>query len=615
MKQFFLLIFFLFSSITFHPLFAQKDSLDFVYDTFFLAKKKGFLGRLGKSITADKPNPELVKTGTVKNNLPFNRYNGFPIRQIHIVSLELNQDINDTAHIKQSFILNIANKLHRKTREQNIRNNLFFGIGDKINPYLLADNERHLREQPYLQDAKINLTPVAFKDSIDVFVYTKDVFSIGGSLNISGTNNFDAELRDENFLGNTTRVALKFLYDETRGPAAGFGGEIMQRNIAGSFTDLAVGFKTFNTAFSSGKPEETYTYIQLNKPLVSAYMPFTGNIDLSWHKTSNAYVVDSVYKKEFSYEYVDFDGWGGFNLGCKKLLHSNIPKRIREFIALRVLHHQFQQVPGLYQSSYNYAYADITGALGAINIFKQNFYKTKYIYGFGRQEDVPEGFNLSVIGGWTNKQNRPRPYYGLDLARSYFGSKGNYYNYTFRAGGFSYGSSFEDISLLFNLEYFSKLNTLGKHWHSRSFINFGITQQLKPTLDQPLFLSSVYGLPEMSNGNIAAQTRVTLKKEIAFYNRWNILGSRLSPFLFANGSFLIPINESIVKGDFFSSFGGGLRARNEALIFGTIECRVNYFPRINLGMQQYRIDFKTDLRFKYNSQYVKRPDFVSANGF
>ena len=202
----------------------------------------------------------------------------------------------------------------------------------------------------------------------------------------------------------------------------------------------------------------------------------------------------------------------------------------------------------------------------------------------------------------------------MDFTRNYFGSKGNYYNYTFRAGGFSYDSKFEDISLLFNLEFFSKLKPLGKRWRSRNFVNFGITQQIRPTLDQPLFLSSIYGLPEISNGDIAAQTRITLKKEKAYYNNWSILGCKLSPFLFANGSFLVPTNENIFKGDFFTSFGGGLRGRNEALIFGTMECRFNYFPRINFGMQPFRIDFKTDLKFKYNSQYVKRPDFVSANG-
>ena len=614
MKRLFVSIIILLTTTPLNKLFSQKDSLSYVYDSFFLAKKKGIFGRLGKSITADKSKPELTITGVVKNNLPYNRYSGLPIRQINIICLDLNQDINDATKRKRGILNRITIALHKKSKVAIIRNNLFFKEGDKLHPYLLADNERYLREQVYLEDAKITIEPVDFGNAVDVYVYTKDVFSVGGSLNISGTNNFDGELKDENFMGNATRISFKALYDETRGPQMGLGGEFLQRNIAGSFLDFSAGFKSFNTAFSSGRPEETFTYLRLDKPLVSPYMPFTGSVDLSWHRTSNNYIVDSVYNKEFNYEYVDFDAWGGFNLGTKKFLNKNIQKRIREFTALRIFHHQFHQVPGLYQNSYNYVYANITGVLGAINIFKQNFYKTKYIYGFGRQEDVPEGFNLSLICGWTDKQNRSRPYAGIDFARNYFGKKGNYYNYTFRTGGFYYNSRFEDINLLFNLEFFSRLKKFGKHWHLRNFTNLGITQQIRTTLDQPLFLSSTFGLPEISNGVVAAQTRVTLKQEHVFYTNWNILGFRFAPFLFANGCFLIPTSENITKSEFYSSLGGGLRTRNESLIFGTMELRYNYFPRINFGMQEFRIDFKTDLRFKYNSQYIKRPDFVLANG-
>ncbi|MFY7964992.1 MAG: hypothetical protein ACOVO1_08855 [Chitinophagaceae bacterium] len=608
-----LILFFLFLTLNSNQLFAQKDSFDFAYDTFFLAKQSGIFGKLGKRITADKPNPELIKTGTIKVNLPFNKYRGYVIKHIHIISLELNQNLNDTNEHKKNLLVNVGNWLHKKTTKQNIRNNLFFKVGDEVQPYLLADNERHLREQAYLQDAKIVVAPLAFENAVDVFVYTKDVFSIGASLNVGSANNFNAELKDENFLGNTTRIALKFLYDEDRRPNTGLGGEILQRNIAGTFTDLTLGFRSFNTAFNSGKPEELYTYLKLEKPLVSPYMPFTGEIDLAWHKTSNAYIRDSIYKSQVNYEFVDYDVWGGFNLGCKKLLQNNTPKRIRQFIALRLLHHQFQQIPSIYQNNYNYIYADITGVLGAINIFKQNFYKTKYIFGFGRQEDVPEGFSLSLMGGWTNKQNLSRAYGGIDFSRKYFGSKGNYYNYTFRMGGFNYNNNFEDINILFNLEYFSRLKTFGRRWQLRSFTNFGITQQINPKLDQPLLLNSIYGLPEISNGTISAQTRITLKREIAIYSKWNILGCRFAPFIFSNGCFLIPTNENLRKGEFYSSLGGGLRARNEALIFGTVECRFNYFPRINNGMQSYRFDFKTDLQFKYNSQYIRKPDFVSPN--
>jgi hypothetical protein len=595
-------------------IFAQKDTLEFVYDTFFLAKKKGWIGDLGRSIAADPPKPEVTKNGTIKNDLPYNKYKGFIINKIYIFRLGFNQDINDTTPQKRDLGVRIANALHIKTKEKFIKANLFFNEGDNIFPYLIADNERHLRSQPYLQDAKIVIKETLLQNSADVYVYVKDNFSIGAGGNLNGNTNFDAELKDENFLGNAARLSAKVLYDESRNPKTGFGAEYLQRNIGGSFADFSVGFKAFNNAFSSGKPEESYLYAKIDRALVSPYLPFTGNAEISLHQTKNAYTTDSIFEKNSNYKFIDFDAWGGYNLGTKRYLISNTQSRIRKFIALRVFHHQFQQVPGKYVNTIDLNYINSTGFLGAINIFKQNFYKAKYIYGFGRQEDVPEGFNVSLIGGWTNKQNIARPYYGIDFARNYFGKTGNYYNYTFRLGGYINSSQFEDIDVLLNLEYFSKLKHIGRKWYLRNFTNWGITHQIRPSeITQRLYLNSAFGLPEFSNGDVAAQTRITAKFESVLYNNFKLIGFKFAPFLFLNSCYLVPFQNTAIKGDFYSSVGGGLRTRNEALVFGTIECRFNYFPRINEGMTSYRLDFKTDLRFTYNSTFIKKPDFVSAN--
>ena len=69
-----------------------------------------------------------------------------------------------------------------------IRNNLFFREHEKIHPYLFADNERHLRDQVYIQDARILIDSIAGSpDSVDVIVITKDVFPFGANVDISST--------------------------------------------------------------------------------------------------------------------------------------------------------------------------------------------------------------------------------------------------------------------------------------------------------------------------------------------------------------------------------------------------------------------------------------------
>ena len=111
-------------------------------------------------------------------------------------------------------------------------------------------------------------------------------------------------------------------------------------------------------------------------------------------------------------------------------------------------------MPQKYENNYFFQYANSEGVLGSLSIFSQNFYKTRYVYGLGRTEDVPEGVDVSVTAGWINKDNTSRPYLGSSIQFSYFSKYENYYSYTFRVGGFTRNKNVEDVDALANLSFF-----------------------------------------------------------------------------------------------------------------------------------------------------------------
>ena len=84
-----------------------------------------------------------------------------------MVRLGFNQDINDTTPQHRNLGVRIADALHTKTKEKFIKANLFFNEGDKVYPYLLADNERHLRSLIFMQDARIALTKTNIENAVD----------------------------------------------------------------------------------------------------------------------------------------------------------------------------------------------------------------------------------------------------------------------------------------------------------------------------------------------------------------------------------------------------------------------------------------------------------------
>src|SRR5207245_563075 len=116
----------------------------------FLLRQKGLLGKLARNVMANKPNPI---NAPVRNDLLYAKYKGKIIRSISIKRLDFGTPITDTSKRVRTVLTRLATSLHRKTAEGVIRNNLFFKTGDKLMPDLVADNERHLRDLPYLHDA------------------------------------------------------------------------------------------------------------------------------------------------------------------------------------------------------------------------------------------------------------------------------------------------------------------------------------------------------------------------------------------------------------------------------------------------------------------------------
>ncbi len=187
--------------------------------------------------------------------------------------------------------------------------------------------------------------------------------------------------------------------------------------------DGTVGFMDFSPTFNTFHKQESTVYTRFIKPLVNPYMKWTYALEGAWHRNANMYVPDSLYLAENRYQYYNIDAWAGLNVSARGLDGNVNDDRLRSLLGLRFVHQEFQQVPKKYEEQYFYQYADLTGVLASISIFRQDFYKTQYVYGFGRNEDVPQGLDFSVTTGWTDKQRRVRPYMGLDMQFNYFTRK------------------------------------------------------------------------------------------------------------------------------------------------------------------------------------------------
>ncbi|HEY5371349.1 MAG TPA: hypothetical protein VIJ75_20385 [Hanamia sp.] len=587
---------------------VHEDSTTIKNRAQVISQRQDFLEKMMRGLSKDTTPVDRVNI-LKRNEVAFNKYEGMIIRNISVETFRFGVIIGDTTKFLNNSLTKAANYLHHQTRVRIIRNNLFFSKGERLNPYMMADNVTFLRQLTYLQDAEIKVIPVAGSDSADIVVQTKDLFSLGAVINTIGINQTNVRVGEANFAGTGNAAFIYALYDNKRKNNFAFGGEYNSRNIGGSFINGQIGYQSFYPTFVGPKEENRY-YASISKPLVNRYMKWVYELDGSYHSTRNFYSSDSIYNAVVRYRYYNADGWLGYNINWKDFTLEQEAKKLRKLIGIRLINQKFQDVPEIYKDNYYWQYPDLSAALATLTFYRQNFYKTQYVYGFGNNEDIPEGLFMSFTSGFTIKQSRHRPFVAFDYQRSQFNDKNNYISFNIRAEGYLNDKTFEDINLLGSLGYFDHLKAIGTRWKQRFFLNLDVAQQIHTVLNSPLYPNSIFAWPEYGNLRLGGNFRTTLKVESEFFSPWSLVGFHFAPFVFANVGAFSPYNGDTRA---LNSLGVGLRTGNPSLIFGTIEMRLYYFPKRNFYNDFFGVRFITNLTFKSNTQFVSKPDFITVN--
>jgi hypothetical protein len=558
--------------------------------------------RIMKSITRKRSSDPAA---AVKSEEAFIPYQGKIIRKILIRHIDFQKTVYDTTRNIRNTITRIGNKLHSTSKDWLIRDNLFIRENKPVNPYKLADNERHLRDLDFLLDAKFYIIPLqASPDSVDVVVLTRDVFSLGGTVNPANPSRTRIKLYDANLLGWGQRLQFNAVVEPDRHPDFVYEFLYRKNSIAGTFINGTVGYTQLNTGSSYGEEEEKAYYIRFDRPLVSPYTRYAGGMEISRNWAENFFSVsDSLFK---DYRYVVNDFWIGYNIGANR----NFENRSRHFVAIRAFDQHFTRVPFQSREQSRPLYNDQTFVLTSVTFFKQDFYTARYIYGFGRTEDVPYGHHVSLTMGWARQRGLDRPYVGIEAEKSLVTRLGEFYTVGFRAGGFA-NSGLEDATLLFSGSLTSRLIPQGEFLFRQS-IQVDYTRVYKQRTSIPLDINNEFGLQYFRADSLWGTKRFNIHSETLAFSPWQLLGFRFAPFVFGEMAMISGPEASIFYKPYFG-FGGGIRTRNENLIFGTVEMRIIYYPRTVEDISAFNIRFTSNLRIKYSAGFVRAPGFVRYN--
>jgi hypothetical protein len=550
--------------------FSRKKVTRFLYALAFIEPKNPLLGDTVQVLQSDSP---------------FEKFRNKTIRYVYIEVLPpFGASVYDTLKCAVTATGKTLNNLHMNTRKYVIRRNLLFQKGDCLDPTILADNERILRDMNGIDDARIVVVqPFAGSDTVDITVVAKDVWSLGIDVPLVTLDKTGFRIFDGNFLGLGDRITTNMSLALNRAPFFIFNGvSYTYANIAGSFIDAAAVY----TADDIGQ----YTAgVLFNKGFITNQTRWAGGISTFYYKT-----VQTRPEQTSTINYSHNEGvWLGIAMPLK-----GQKKVSRAIVSSGFYQKYFSSRPSV-TSDLNREFFNTWQVLTSVAISRNNYYITDYLLQFGKTENLSYGHLFELTAGLETNDFYQRWYSGARIgAGNYFKGFGFLSGFV-KLGGFFHGKSFEDGVCKFNANYFTPL-LLSKN-HQFKFRNF-------LSIDYRLAFNSRDNNLDYFNANQFFKME-DLKIPAYFYGQKS-LGVKISsmcftPYYFYGFRFAlmsqviagavwqknIPANKSA----FFSGIGLSLIIKNDNLIFPPILISAWFYPAIQSYYNQFQLFFNADL--------------------
>jgi len=509
------------------------------------------------------------------------------IRNITILTQDpFGHSLEDTSVHNHKHISNIGNALHAKTNAPVIRNLLMFKENERYDSLLVKESERLVRSQEYILDVYLVVTPVAH-DSVDVGMRVRDVWSLlPSAVKTSSKTGFG--LRDLNFAGTGSTLELNTLWKKERGNVTHLN--YLEPNIRNTFISLNIQYmfsptknlleiQDFDQYFYSpvsNNPRYMFSdnkniirSIEFNRPFYSPRARWAGGLFLGQIMTTQTYLnFDSIRFISAKTNITDF--WLGRSW---HIFRDNASESITSL----VLSGRYVQMSSPLRPS-EAIDADIFNRhsyyFGSLSLTSRKYFRARYIFNYGKIEDVPAGKIAGITIGREYLQ-KSRLYLGLNAGT------GTYYSFGYMSTHLSYGT-FVDLSgfhqglFTGRITYFTRLMTIG-NWKLRQFItpSFALGINRSPVDN----LSLRIGIKGFERIESLASNITVISLQTQSYAPWNLGGFHFGPYFFTHIGILgeEPLGH---KGRVYSLLGLGVLIKNDYLMFNTFQISFSFYPYI-----------------------------------
>jgi hypothetical protein len=564
------------------------------YDS--LAKKtsgKKFSSDIVDLIVKKKRKKEKLVSTIVKSEDAFMPYKGYTIGSIVFKAVDLVEgSVIDTLQKATTKFGKFINNVHVNTRPHIINQNLLFETGDLVDPYLIADTERILRQLKNLRDVRIYMEINKEKpDIVDVLVVTQDVSSIGVSASFSSFDKYRLDLFDVNILGYARQLQVSYFRNAHEVRKHGYEITLRESNF----------FQTF----IQGELQYTDNYLRqrtrlmVGRDFFAPEIKYAGGLDI--YRTRENYYFEEYDTLEMPYTENSVDFWVGRSF--------EIRKRMNLTFAGRVHVRKFMDAPVIFSDS-NFFFHDRTLYLGSISFTKRNFLKSLRIRGFGRTEDIPVGGFVGIVFGKEISQFVTRPYVEIDGSFGRYYQKIGYLNTSLAIGSFFRNGEGEEGLLTFTGTYFSDLTKVRK-LQLRQFLYFNYIKGFNRIVDQTISLDGKWR--DAEDRRPFGNKRISMGFETVYFMPWYTYGFQFALFHRFDLNLISDDTALLTTNAVFPAIRAGVRMLNENLVLPAFSVEVAYYGQNKYFENAWEFRFSVTMRDLFGASQVFKPMVTSFN--